>query len=312
MQFADDQAIIAQTVAALAPYEDATLLAALKEVLEQRPSVVQELFDWSVPDRAYANARIVTDNRLTGTIKTFNEANGYGFIDCGEVKAAFNNDVFLHYRQLGGFNVGDEVTFTIMVNKERKPQAFDLGPSANAFGGKGAAKGAPMGGPAALAAAQRATKWGPPSAGQMGAEMSGNFPSQWFDPSAQTGKGKGKTVFADSMGKGGGGKAAGKVAWSPPEGSMEMEGVTDSRHDGIIKSFNEAKGFGFVACDLIQQQFGSDVFLHHNQFFGFEVGQAVSFGVLLNKDGKPQAKELAPLIPGGEEDPAAKRARFGL
>ena len=31
---------------------------------------------------------------------------------------------------------------------------------------------------------------------------------------------------------------------------------------GIIKSYNEAKGFGFVECEATKSGFGCDVFLH--------------------------------------------------
>lgn len=298
---ASEKAAVEQTVAALEPYEDAVLLAGLKEVLEQRPSVVQELCDWAVPDYAYPSSRMLTESRLSGVIKTFSENNGYGFIESPEVKAAFGNDVFLHYRQLNGHSIGDQVTFTILVNKERKPQAFDLDPpKGGGWGGGSWGKGfaQPKGGPGKLAAAQ--TKGG--GKGQLrpvGMQQPGAWPADCFNAAVAKGKGKGQSK--------------GKVAWSPPEGSMELPGVTDARFDGQIKSFNEAKGFGFVSCDAIQLQFGCDVFLHHLQFAGFEVGQAVSFGVLLNKAGKPQAKELAPLLPsGGIQEPAAKKARWGL
>merc|ERR1712087_369985 len=97
-----------------------------------------------------------------------------------------------------------------------------------------------------------------------------------------------------------GGKASGKGKASkgaaspgksgPPESSAEMPGVTDQRFVGTIKSFNEQRGFGFIECDELMEQFGGDTFLHNVQMQGFEVGQRVSFAVFLNKDGKPQGK----------------------
>jgi len=291
MQQHDEQAIIAHTVQALAPYEDTMLLTALKQVLEQRPSVVQELADWALPDRAYASARIMMENRLTGVIKSFNPANGYGFIESAEVQGAFGSDVFLHASQLNGYNRGDQVSFALLVNTQRKPQAYDLGSTGGSWGkGKGA-KGAGK-------VAAQAAAWGADQSG--GTDFNG-WPESCFNPAVDAGKGKGE------------GKGKGKV-YTPMETAMEMEGVTDRRFDGLIKSFNEVKGFGFIACDEITHQFGCDVFLHHFQYTGFEVGQAVSFNVILNKQGKPQAQELAPLIPSiaGAGEPAAKKGRWGL
>jgi len=268
----DEQAGAAHTAQALAPFEDATLLLALKVLLVKRPSVVQELADWALPDKAYGSARIMMENRLQGVIKSYNETNGYGFIDCPEVKAAFGSDLFLHANQRGGFTRGDEVSFAVFVNSGRKPQAFDLG-TTNRSG-------------------KVASVW----ASAKGAGKAGAAPGGWFAPfkekSVWSGKGKGKE-------------------WKEPETSIEMEGVTDQRFNGVIKSYNEGKGFGFIACDEMMAQFGSDVFLHHFQLSEFKVGSEVSFGVILNKEGKPQAKELEALASiEAVAEPALKKARW--
>merc|ERR1719491_249938 len=61
-----------------------------------------------------------------GMIKSFNQNNGYGFIDCPELKATYSHDVFLHHQQLGDFKQGDEVKFTAYLNNAGKPQAKEL------------------------------------------------------------------------------------------------------------------------------------------------------------------------------------------
>merc|ERR1712066_1018495 len=38
-----------------------------------------------------------------GTIKSFSENNGYGFISCPDMQMLGYNDVFLHHQQLNGF-----------------------------------------------------------------------------------------------------------------------------------------------------------------------------------------------------------------
>merc|ERR1712118_349760 len=66
---------------------------------------------------------------LIGTIKSFNEKSGYGFIHCPEVTELGYNDVFLHHQQKGDFNVGDTVAFTGYLNKKGQVQAMDLKPA---------------------------------------------------------------------------------------------------------------------------------------------------------------------------------------
>ncbi|SFM75478.1 cold shock domain-containing protein [Variovorax sp. OV329] len=66
------------------------------------------------------------------------------------------------------------------------------------------------------------------------------------------------------------------------------------RFEGTIKSWNEAKGFGFLAST----QGGQDVFVHVSALprgSGVpRVGQAFSFEVELNREGKKRAVRVAP------------------
>jgi len=61
-----------------------------------------------------------------GTIKSFSMNNGYGFIDCPEMKEMGFQDVFVHHAQMGDFKVGDGVIFTCFLNSKAKAQAKDL------------------------------------------------------------------------------------------------------------------------------------------------------------------------------------------
>merc|ERR1712066_449617 len=61
-----------------------------------------------------------------GTIKSFSENNGYGFISCPDMQMLGYNDVFLHHQQLNGFQVGADVYFTCYLTPRGQPQAKDL------------------------------------------------------------------------------------------------------------------------------------------------------------------------------------------
>jgi len=67
-----------------------------------------------------------------------------------------------------------------------------------------------------------------------------------------------------------------------------------SRNTGVVKWFNESKGFGFI-----EQEGGQDVFVHYSAISGsgfktLAEGQQVEFDV---KDGQkgPQADNVVPL-----------------
>eukprot|EP00434_Breviolum_minutum_P027564 symbB.v1.2.024381.t1/scaffold2305.1/size121121/4 len=69
---------------------------------------------------------------------------------------------------------------------------------------------------------------------------------------------------------------------------------SQTQYRGRIRSFSEAKGFGFIDCAETMQQFGRDVFVHKFQLHesGAWVGQEVLFEVELNKTGQPQARNM--------------------
>lgn len=74
----------------------------------------------------------------------------------------------------------------------------------------------------------------------------------------------------------------------------KLEPLDDTWWEGLIKSYNAEKGFGFIACDELFQKYKADVFLHQRQVrkhlgsraFG---GDQVRFLVGMNEAGKPQA-----------------------
>merc|ERR1719253_939419 len=69
-------------------------------------------------------------------------------------------------------------------------------------------------------------------------------------------------------------------------------GAATGRFQGVIKSFNVQKGFGFIDCPEAHQIYGRDVFLHKAQIASFQIGSQVSFAVEINKSNMPQARDL--------------------
>jgi len=69
-----------------------------------------------------------TGRMFTGTLKSFNELNNYGFIECPEVKLEYGNDVFAHGKSLQplGAYVGQVVYFELGVSAKGQPQAINL------------------------------------------------------------------------------------------------------------------------------------------------------------------------------------------
>merc|ERR1712106_1193315 len=53
--------------------------------------------------------------RFTGSIKSFHEGVGLGFIACKATYATFGRDVSLDRSELSGFEVGDSISFELAV-----------------------------------------------------------------------------------------------------------------------------------------------------------------------------------------------------
>lgn len=259
-------AIDAQTIVdSVAATDETTALSILQAVIQSRPEFAAPIAVMLVPDLTYPPARALTEKRASGTIKSLNELKGYGFIDCPELHAIFGCDVFIHYKQAIGMSQGQNVTFAVMLNKDMKPQGYDL----QLEGGfvKGASKG-----------------MGKPSGGGESSEdmmqmmmqmMMGEAGGEAFGAQGACGKGAGKGKQFTS------GEAKPNV--------VEVVG----EFQGMIKSFNPKSGYGFIECpDLKEVGCPNDVFLHHAQLNGFEKGSHVQFTCYMNRNGQPQAKDL--------------------
>merc|ERR1712054_138047 len=76
-------------------------------------------------------------------------------------------------------------------------------------------------------------------------------------------------------------------------GAGQVDAKGNRRFQGRIKSFNSEKGYGFIESAEAYQIHGRDVFLHKAHIGSFAVGTFISFTVDTNKEGMPQARDLA-------------------
>lgn len=70
---------------------------------------------------------------------------------------------------------------------------------------------------------------------------------------------------------------------------------------GFITSFQPERGFGFISCAETRQSYGSDVYIHRDQFTDVTVGDAVHFLVALNPKGVPAARSVRKAVAAAAE-----------
>jgi len=282
-----------------------------------------------------------------GTLKSYSDKNGFGFIDCQTTKQKYGCDVFVHKNEGESVNVGSRVTFQVLLNKKGQPQAKRVEvvaqPGLLQTGDVSSAGSDVLLGPFlgrvksnnpvngyGFIACEKTQALFHGDVYLNGVEGYGLQPGQevYFQVRSNP-QGKpqavGVTVVSsrkrsyDSMSAGPQHVAMpptvpiqGEVDWL--SSSWQGEGLQSGQwqtglwqHDGlfsgIVKSFKQDQGYGFISCDETWQLYHSDIFLHQNEAIGLEVGSQVSFRVHLNGRGQPQANSVSAV--GG----VAKRAK---
>jgi len=280
-------------VAQLNALDSDALTSVICTFLDNRPDVAPSVVNFACPDLTYLPTKALTERRATGTIKSFNQEKGFGFVSCPDLTEIFGNDVFLHKCQMGDFQVGAAVSFAVLLNKDNNPQAFDLAMQGDRGGkGKGKDKGYEKGYSASPA-------WGNGAAGygmEKGMGGGGGFGGKGdYGKSPMMGS---KGMDKGYAGFGGAGKGAGKSKDVDDDTGGELEG----RFQGTIKSFNEATGYGFIYSQQVKEAgFANDTFLHQHNALGFTVGEEVIFSVFMNAKGMPNARNLEST---GQKQPA--------
>jgi len=288
-------ALDAQTIVdTVAASDETTALSILQAVIQSRPEFAASIASMLVPDLTYPPAKALTEKRARGTVKSMNDMKGYGFIECAELHAVFGADVFVHHKQANGLKPGQPVSFAVMLNKDNKPQGYDLQPEGEIAKGydKGCGKGKGKGGDAWNAMGKGGDSGEDPASmmmSMMAAMMGGESGDNW---GGKGGKGDSGDAWGGKGGKGDGkdfGKGKKNESGVAKPNVVEVVG----EFQGTIKSFNPKNGYGFIECpDLKEVGCPNDVFLHHQQLNGFEMGSQIQFTCYMNRNGQPQAKDL--------------------
>lgn len=87
-----------------------------------------------------------------------------------------------------------------------------------------------------------------------------------------------------------------QIVATPPAASTGWASAGEdwTRYNGVMKSFSPEKHYGFIESAEAFAVYGKDIFLSDKEIADFSVGCAVSFRVVQNAQGKPQARELQP------------------
>lgn len=258
----------------------------ISSALTDRPELARRVVHGACPELTYAPAKALTNRRAVGRIKSFSFENGYGFIECSELRQVFGSDVFLRRAQIGDFSVDQDVSFAVLLNREHKPQAFDL---QACFG----TTPCPASSSASLAAAAvpattRASAESVPTlyGVQPSEQLARSSARQWLSQellmestsSAQMDPGPTNVRPVQQW-----------LEQRPSARPQEHDDIFTRRFVGRVKSFSSDNGFGFIECKALHKLFHRDVFVHRSQIADCKVGMEVSFNIFLNSKGQPQA-----------------------
>lgn len=240
----------------------------------------------------------MTSQTFIGSVKSYNPAKGWGFVESPESTQMFGADVFLLKSSLGAqwVNKGDQVSFKVQEGP-RGVQATDVEVLFSS--------GPPNGGGSLAEGGQ--VLWG----------MIQSFTDSkgyGFIACDVTHNKFGKDVFfLKSVVKGGMAMTGAQVQfsvcigdrgpvanhvqimdnqWGNQWGGGSPQGWNAGSMDsqsliGAVKSYNTEKGFGFIASDMTQKQFGKDVFFLKSVVHGGIAmdGSQVQFSVTVGARG---------------------------
>lgn len=216
---------------------------------------------------------------FVGKIKSFNPTKGWGFIECDDTFNMFGKDIFLMKTAVppAGVQVGNFVSFTL-VDGLKGQEASNV-----RVVGKGAQ---PLSGhkPAAINGSTSYT----------GAIKSYNAKTKYgFISCDETFAVYGKDIIVMSSSLPSGSAEVGSsVKFDIMEGEKGPQAINcQCGYRGVVKSFNEKKGWGMISCDETFALLGKDIFVMKtnlpNQWA--QAGQPVQFEVIQGSKGAEAA-----------------------
>jgi len=256
----------------MANQADEDVLQALQLFDSLRPHLREQMLSFREPLKRY-----------TGHLGHVNQQKGYGFISSPDAMEDFGKDVFVSMNELGKIKSGDQVTFTVITNKDQKPQARLLEGSDGAipvfmefFSGSSPPPQAPPPVHYQVHYPPPAPHPAYPPAGPPPPAYPPHPPPPSYQPSWEAPPSKKPRVVLPER-----------------HHQSQQSDPTQGKYVGTITTFNDQTHFGFISSQQATQNFGKDVFLSSMEIGQFRVGDTVSFDVALNKSGKPQARNLS-------------------
>lgn len=281
--------------------------------LDHQPQAVELYRVVPEPEPAEPEARDVAaavdgPHRYDGVVKMLDSEKGFGFIRCQDIHERCGTDVYVDKKDMKGLSVGLRVFFEAKTNAKGKLQAVQLDTGQKPRGGDEAAGDAGAEGPEEVACSgfiksfDEAHGYGFISS----AEVQAKHNRDVFLHHAQIKSFKvgDHVLFYVRINSKGAPQAYDlrevprTLAWlsadkeQPAVAPLKAKLPAEEEHVGVIKSFNASKGYGFIDCRALFDQYGRDVFIHQSQFEGRKTGDRVTFKVQVVK-GQPQARDVA-------------------
>jgi len=272
--------------------QDVDIVAAIKQALTRKPhlckAVMEIASDLEIMHQHEEESYYEEGRRFQGKLKSFVAKSSYGFIACEELFEAFGCDVFITGFAINiELSIGADLTFAVKLNKDGKPQAFDLKPAVLDVPGQYYENGRRFDG--TLKSFVAKSNYGFVACQELfdifGCDvfLAGFAVNQQIDVGADVSF----TVKLNKDGK--------PQAFDPLPGHTETLGHWHEggrRFQGMVKSYVHKSQYGFISCEELRTEFGCDAFVTSKSIPpGFAIGSTVSFTVQLNKDGKPQAHD---------------------
>jgi len=270
---------------------------------------------------------------FTGRVKSFNAQHGYGFVECEETFTEFGHDIQVPKGVSTKLTAGEQVSFKIDMNDEGMPVVTEIWPAGPAKAAKRkrvevAAKAkkvqkvAKKPVPKEIDEEDGEAAFDPEE--ELGEELGGApADGETYEGeiiSFDCGSGRGfiscegvkatfdqdvyvhRKVLAQAKAN------VGDVvrftihvnSQGLPQASHPLEIIKSNgpklEYKGIIKSFSEKSGYGFLGCPEVFEMHGRDAYLPGSKAKNTYVGQEVFFAIDLNNDGMPVVHEMHPAV----------------